>query len=89
MAQNKLFNMGAPVKKEVTKRELSRPFNIPKEGDIVQLLNINGGIEAVVEYVDMVNIYQDHFSPIQCRVPTLDDTMIRTTIQNVKIVKAT
>jgi hypothetical protein len=97
MKQNSLFALTAKKKtetkapvlvkeekvaKEKVAEEPVRHIGVPKEGDTVILLNINNGIEAVVDYVDSKNLYKDYFYPIQCHVPSLNNMMIRSELKN-------
>lgn len=97
MKQKNLFAL-KPKKEEKVEEEIGTEFvddpiptelrqtttYIPKEGDIIHLLNINNGIEAVVEYVDYKNLYNDYYYPIQTRVPKLNDMMFRTNMKMIK-----
>ncbi|MNN87494.1 hypothetical protein D3C81_2050590 [compost metagenome] len=58
---------------------------VPQVGDkvIIQLID---KFDAIIEYVDLPNLYRDHFYPIQTWVPKLNK-MVRTTLKDCKLVK--
>lgn len=72
----------APTTPEYGKPAQGSP--IPEKDETVTVLNLNNGIDGVVQYIDRENIYRDYMYPIQLCIPKLNNMMYRCSLSNVK-----